>query len=95
MKSEEYIHKVRHLEWLKSIQKDYQDHAETMKKHPTDITIQSVGYTERGGVSRLNVNPHRPIPARYIYGGLVDALDSLAKEIEELEKELKTVIVSL
>ena len=95
MKSEEYIQKVRHLEWLKSIQLEYKGHAETMKKNAFAISIQAVSYTNKGGNCILNVNPHKPIPARYIYGGLVDVLDSLAKEIEELENELKTVIVQL
>lgn len=95
MKSEEYIQKIRHLDWLKSIQLEYKGHAETLNKNAFGITIQGVSYTNKGGVCRLNVNPHRPIPARYIYGGLIDALGRLEEEIEELEKELQSVTVEL
>ena len=95
MKSEEYLQKLRHLQWLKEIEKDYQGHAEILRKNNFDITIQSVNYTIKGGLYHLNLNPHRSMEPRYIYGGLSDALDRIRKEIEDLQKELKTVIVQL
>ena len=95
MKSEDYIQKVRHLEWLKRIAKDYQAHAELLQKNNFGITIESVNYSIKGGNYHIELNPHRPLQARYIYGGLIDALETITKEIEDLEKELKTVIVQL
>ena len=95
MKSEEYIQKVRHLQWLKDIEKEYRTHAERLRKNNFDITIQSVNYTIKGGLYHLDLNPHRSMEARYIYGGLTDALDRITKEIEDLQKELKAVIVQL
>lgn len=95
MKSEEYLRKLHHLEWLKSIEKEYRNHSAQIKKESSTVTIQSISYTTRGDAVRISINPHRPIPARYIYGGLVDALDRLVEEITELEKELKSVMVEL
>lgn len=95
MKSEEYIQKVRHLEWLKGIAKDYRSHAETLKKHPFEVTVQAVVYTIKGSSYRIETNPHRPIQARYIYGGLTAVIEDLDKEIKVAEDELKSVIVQL
>ena len=95
MKSEEYFNKVQHLRWLERIEKEYRDNAEKMRKNNFETIIDSVSYTIKGGHYRIDVNPHRAIEARYIYGGLTDALERIAKEIEDLRKELKTVIVQL
>ena len=96
MKSEVYFEKVRHLNWLKDIVKDYRGHAEAMKKAPFDTTIQSVSYSIKGGNYRIEVNPHHPLHARWIYGGLMSVIeDELEKEIAALEEELKKVVVEL
>ena len=43
----------------------------------------------------MNLNPHRPIKARYIYDALLVAVGELDQEIAELETELKSVTVEL
>ena len=93
MKSAQYTQKLRRLEWLKENAKKYQEHAEQMRRD--DLTISSIDYVIRGGVYHIEVNPHLEVQARYIYGGLIDALDRIKEEIEKLEKELKSVTVEL
>ena len=95
MKSIQYTKKLRHLDWLKENAKAYREHAERMRKDNFGVTISYIRYTIRGGVYQIDANPHLEIPARYIYGGLTDALDRIQKEIEDLETELKSVVVEL
>jgi len=95
MKSTDYLQKIRHLDWLRENEKAYREHAERMRKDNFGVTISYIRYTIRGGVYQIDSNPHLEIPARYIYGGLTDALDRITKEIADLENELKSVTVEL
>lgn len=95
MKSNEYLDKLRKLGWLKSISGQYRDHLELIEKEKENYTIRGIGYTARSDDRVFNLNPHRPIPYKYLYDGLKETLDGINKEIEQMEKELKTVIVTL
>lgn len=94
MKSTVYIDKVRHLDWLKGIAKEYESRIEFLGKNGTDITILAIHYSFHG-TGTMQLNSHRSIDMAFIFAGLNDALRKIREEIEELEKELKSVIVEL
>jgi len=95
MKSEEYIQALRHLEWLKDISKQYEEHLSLMEREKGHYTVQGIVYTARSEGRTFHCNSHRPIPARYIYEGLTNALWDVNAEIEDLERKLKQVTVEL
>ena len=94
MKSEEYIEKVRHLDWLKGIAKEYESRIEFWGKAGQDLTVLAIHYSYHG-TGTMQLNSHRSIDMAFIFAGLNDALRKLKEEIAELEKELNTVIVQL
>ena len=94
MKSEEYIEKVRHLDWLKGIAKEYESRIEFWGKAGQDLTVLAIHYSYHG-TGTMQLNPHRSIDTGFIIAGFNDALRRIRYEIAELEKEIKTVIVQL
>lgn len=95
MKSKEYFDKIRHLDWLKDISRQYKEHLALMDREKDHYTVHGIGYTARCDGRVFNVNPHRPIPSSYIYDGISAVLSSVNAEIETLERELKKVTVEL
>ena len=94
MKSYEYQERLRRLEWLRGIRKEYQGHLDTIEAGGKFFTVEEIHYSCRGP-GNLNLNPHRPIKARYIYDALAVAVGELDQEIAALEIELKSVTVEL
>lgn len=95
MKSHEYIEKVRHLKLLEDIEQIYAGYLQRIEKEKEYFTVQSIGFTARGDGERMQINSHHPIPAKYIYDGLVAARIVVNQEIQELRKEIKSVTVEL
>ena len=95
MKSQDYIRYLRHLEWLKYISKQYEEHLSFMEREKSHYTVQGIVYTARGEGCTFQCNPHRPIPAQDIYEGLTKAIRDVNAEIEDLERKLKQVTVEL
>ena len=95
MKSHEYADKLRRLEWLRGIWKEYQEYLETIEAGGKFFTVEAIRYSCRGPGVTMNLNPHRTIKARYLYDALTIAVGELEQEINELENELKSVTVEL
>jgi len=95
MKSAQYLEKVRHLEWLKGIAKDYAARIDFLGKAGQDLTIEAIGYTYHGPGRTIQLNPHRSIDMAFILAAFNDALRRLREEIAGLEEELKSVTVEL
>ena len=95
MKSFEYTDKLRRLDWLRGIRKEYQGYLDTIEAGGKFFTVESVHYSCRGPGTTMDLNPHRPIKARYIYDALTVAVGELEQEIAALESELKSVTVEL
>ena len=95
MKAFEYTEKLRRLEWLRGIRKDYQGFMETIEAGGKFFTVEEIHYTCRGPGTPMILNSHRPIKARYIYDALTVAVGELDQEISGLENELKSVTVEL
>lgn len=95
MKSYEYTERLRRLEWLRGIRKEYQGHLDTIEAGGKFFTVEAIHYSCRGPGEPMNLNPHRPIKARYIYDALAVAVGELDQEIDALEIELKSVTVEL
>ena len=94
MNSTEYIEKVRHLDWLKGIAKEYESRIEFLGNAGQELTLLAIHYSYHGP-GTMQLNSHRSIDMAFIFAGFNDALRKLREEIAELEKELKTVIVQL
>jgi hypothetical protein len=94
MKQAVYLQKVRHLEWLKGIAKDYAARIDFLGKAGQDLTIEAIGYTYHGP-GTIQLNPHRSIDMAFIFAAFNDALRRLREEIAGLEEELKSVTVEL
>jgi len=95
MKSAQYLEKVRHLEWLRGIEKDYESRIEFFGKAGQDLTIEAISYSYRGPGRTIQLNPHRSIDMAFIFAAFNDALRRLREEIAGLEEELKSVTVEL
>ena len=95
MDSNEYIDRLRHLQWLKEIAKDYKEYVAEIEKAGEDFTIEAIGYSNRGPSTPMRINPHRPIKAKYLRDALYDALSDLEDEIAKLKTKLKSVTVEL
>lgn len=95
MKSYEYQDKLRRLDWLRGIRKEYRVHLDTIEAGGKFFTVEAIHYSCRGPGDPMNLNPHRPIKARYIYDALTVAVGELDQEIAALESELKSVTVEL
>jgi len=95
MKSFEYQEKLRRLEWLRGIRKEYQGHLDTIEAGGKFFTVEEIHYSCRGPGTPMVLNTHRPIKARYIYDALLVAVGELDQEIAERESELRSVTVEL
>lgn len=95
MKSFEYQDKLRRLEWLRGIRKEYQGHLDTIEAGGKFFTVEEIHYSCRGPGEPMIINSHRPIKARYIYDALIVAVGELDQEIAGLETELRSVNVEL
>ena len=95
MKSNEYIEKLRRLEWLQSIVQRYNGYVEEIEKAGEDFTVEAVSFSFRGPRTPMVLNSHRPIKAQYIHDALLDAVHGLDIEIAGLESELESVTVEL
>ena len=80
--------KVRTYKWLQGIAKDYQSMLEKIVTNEDCFTVEGILYSNCGDTQQFNLNTHRSIPVRYIKEGLKDILDSIRREMAEIEKEL-------
>jgi len=94
MKSHEYTDKLRHLEWLRGIVKDYEDTLRFLERVGNEITFTSIKYDHHGPGS-INLNNHRSIKMPFIFFGIENALSKVKDEIASIEEELKSVTVEL
>lgn len=83
------IVQLRKLRWMEGIAHDYREQLELIAKNPDYYTIRYIAYSCRGSERTVTINPHHPIPAKYLRDGLADALSSLEHEIETLKAEIQ------
>ena len=95
MTTDEYFQAIGNLRWLERIAEEYKQHLRLIEEEKEYYRIYGIVYSARGDETAFKVNPHRPIPAVYIYNGLKEALSELEKEISEKKERLKRIIVEL
>ena len=94
MKSEEYIEKVRHLDWLRGIVRDYEQNLRFIEQAGKDFVITAIHYNFHGPAT-MCLNNHRSIDSAFIFYGLENALSKVKDEITSIEKELQSITVEL
>ena len=70
MKSAEYFDKVRHLEWLEAILRDYNENIDLIHREQDNFVVQGIRFTARGNGEVMNISSHYSIPYGYILNGL-------------------------
>ena len=95
MDSNEYIDRLRHLQWLKEIAKRYKGYIEEIERAGNVFTIEVIGYSKCGPGTPMRINPHRPIKAKYLRDALYDSLSDLEDEIAKIDRGLQTITVEL
>ena len=95
MKSEEYFNKVKHLDWLEAILRDYNENIDLIHREQDNFVVQRIRFTARGNGMGMNINSHYSIPYGYILNGLTEVTMKLEREIQDLKDELKCVMVEL
>ena len=80
---------LRNLRWLEGKAHDYREQLELISREPDYYTIRYIAYSCRGSERTVPINPHHPIPVKYLREGLADALSGLEREIETLTAEIE------
>ena len=94
MTSQEYLDKLRHLEWLRGIAKDYRKHFDLIEREGDYFCVYGIQFSARSEPRMMSVNPNH-FPRECIKEGLEVSLGVINAEIEELENELRSVTVTL
>ena len=94
MTSQEYMEKVRRLDWLRGIKENYEQSLRHFERAGDELVVSAIHYNYHGPAT-MTLNNHRSIPSRFITRGLACVLDSIEQEIADLENELKSVTVEL
>ena len=94
MKSQQYLEKVRQLDWLRGIVETYEQDLRLLERAGEEFTVAAVHYQYHGPAT-MTFNNHRSIPASFIYMGLLNTVTKIKDEIAGLEEELKSVTVEL
>lgn len=76
---------IRTYHWLKEIAESYKNSIELMDKEKDYFDVYAIIYSARSDPRKMEINPHRTIPVKYLRDGLQEALDGVLKEIEEME----------
>ena len=94
MKSQQYLEKVRQLDWLRGIVETYEQDLRHLERAGEEFTVTAIHYNYHGPAT-MSLNNHRSIPASFIYMGLLNTVTKIKDEIAGLEAELKSVTVEL
>ena len=94
MTSQEYMEKVKRLDWLRGIVNNYEQDLRLLERAGDEFVVSAIHYNYHGPAT-MTLNNHRTIPATFIFMGLSYTLSAIKKEIDSLELELKSVTVEL
>lgn len=94
MKSQEYMEKVRHLDWLRGIAETYEQDLRHIEKMGKEFVVSAIHYNYHGPAT-MTLNNHRSIDPAFLFYGLENALSKIKDEITTIENELKSVTVEL
>ena len=83
MTSKEYLDKLRHLDWLRGIAKDYRKHFDLIEREGNYFSVYGIQFSARSEPRMMNVNPNY-FPRECIKEGLEVGLNTINFEIEEL-----------
>lgn len=76
---------IRNLEWLESIANSYEKLIQRIDREKNFFRVTGISFQCRNDGEQFNLNPHKPIPYKYIRDGLAASLDSIRAEIESLK----------
>lgn len=94
MTSQEYLDKLRHLEWLQGLARDYKRHFDLIEREGDRFRVYGIQFSARGDPQMMDVNSNY-FPRECIKEGLEVSLSTINVEIEELKNELRSVTVTL
>ena len=94
MTSKEYLDKLRHLEWLQGLARDYKRHFDLIEREVDHFRVYGIQFSARSDQQMMGVNSNY-FPRECIKEGLEVGLGTINVEIEELKNELRSVTVTL
>ena len=94
MTSKEYLDKLRHLDWLRGIARDYKRHFDLIEREGNHFRVYGIQFSARSDTQMMEVNSNY-FPRECVMEGLEVGLNTINFEIEELENELRSVTVTL
>ena len=80
---------VQKLEWLESIANSYEKLIQRIDREKDFFRVTGISFQCRNDGEQFNLNPHKPIPYKYIRDGLAASLDGIRAEIESLKIDIE------
>lgn len=94
MTSNEYTAKLRRLQWLRDIAKEYVKNLDIIENERKYIRVFDIQFAARGDTELMHINPDY-FPIEGVEQSLKTGLELVISEIKTLKEELQCLTVTL